>query len=118
MTLADTIARWQERREEWSRLGVVVDGVKIANQVLADLAKLDVVGAQEALTLADAAKESGYSSEHLRHLVASGKLENVGRKHAPRVRRADLPRKCPVEREGHYDADADALSLVAHRKLG
>jgi len=44
----------------------------------------------EALTLEDAARRTGYSAEHLGRLVRQGKLENVGRKHAPRVRRGDL----------------------------
>lgn len=46
--------------------------------------------ADEALDLATAAAESGYSTRHLRHLVAAGTLANLGRKHAPRVRRGDL----------------------------
>jgi hypothetical protein len=45
------------------------------------------------LTLSEAAAESGYSVEHLRRLVSEGKIENAGRKHAPRIRRAHVPRK-------------------------
>lgn len=47
----------------------------------------------EPLTLAQAARESGYSTDHLARLIRQGKLANVGRDRAPRVRRADLPRK-------------------------
>lgn len=48
------------------------------------------------LSLESAARESGYSSDHLGRLVKSGQLMNYGRKHAPRVRRGDLPRKPPA----------------------
>src|SRR5438105_4051699 len=47
----------------------------------------------ESLTLTAAAKESGYSAEHLGRLLREGKLRNVDRLHAPRVLRRDLPLK-------------------------
>ena len=45
------------------------------------------------LTLTDAAKESGYSTDHLGRLVREGKIPNAGRPGAPRIARTDLPRK-------------------------
>jgi hypothetical protein len=45
------------------------------------------------LTLEAAARECGYSADHLGRLVKRGKLTNHGREHAPKVRRVDLPRK-------------------------
>jgi hypothetical protein len=47
----------------------------------------------EVLSLDQAAAESGYTAPYLGDLVRSGKLENVGAKRQPRVRREDLPRK-------------------------
>ena len=47
----------------------------------------------EALTLVQAAKASGYTPDHISRLIAEGRIENVGKKGAPRTRRADLPRK-------------------------
>lgn len=47
----------------------------------------------ETLTLQQAASESGYSVDHLSRLVRRGGIPNAGRKHAPAIRRADLPRK-------------------------
>ncbi len=58
-------------------------------------AALKAVG-DETLTLVEAAALSGYSADHLGHLVRHGKLRNVGRKNAPRIRRADLPIKSPT----------------------
>jgi hypothetical protein len=48
---------------------------------------------EELLTLEHAARESGYSAEHLGREVREGRIPNAGRKGAPRIRRADLPRK-------------------------
>jgi hypothetical protein len=47
--------------------------------------------AVETLSLQESAIESGYSADHLGRLVREGKIPNVGRKGAPRLRRADLP---------------------------
>jgi hypothetical protein len=49
--------------------------------------------AETLLTIAGAVAESGYSADHLERLLREGRLPNVGRKYAPLVRRADLPRK-------------------------
>jgi hypothetical protein len=51
----------------------------------------------ELLTLQAAARETGYSADHLGRLIRAGKLENHGREHAPKVRRGDLPRKAAKE---------------------
>jgi hypothetical protein len=59
------------------------------------------------LTLEDAAAESGFSYSALQKQVASGKLVNVGTKHRPRVRRADLPRK--VRRSEEPDLAGEIL---------
>jgi hypothetical protein len=68
--------------------------------------------ADELLTLTEAARASGHSSEHLRHLVASGAIANAGRKGAPRIRRCDLPRKACRATPSLYDVDADARQLA------
>jgi hypothetical protein len=41
----------------------------------------------------EAARESGYSAEHLGRLIRTGRIPNAGRRSAPRVRRGDLPAK-------------------------
>ena len=45
------------------------------------------------LTLTDAARESGYSTDHLGRLVRDGKIPNAGRPGAPRIARRHLPCK-------------------------
>ena len=48
---------------------------------------------RETLTLAQASRESGYSEDHLRHLVADGTVANAGERGRPRIRRSALPSK-------------------------
>jgi hypothetical protein len=45
------------------------------------------------LTLREAAAFSGYHYDHIRWLVREGRLENVGGKGCPRLRKRDLPRR-------------------------
>jgi hypothetical protein len=67
--------------------------------------------ADDTLDLTTAARESGYSVDRLRHLVADGALPNAGHKGKPRIRRGDLPMK---SRSGTslFDAASIARSLI------
>ncbi len=49
-----------------------------------------------ALTLRQAAEESGYSADHLGRLIRDGEIPNAGRPGAPRIARGDLPIKPEV----------------------
>jgi hypothetical protein len=76
--------------------------------------------AEEPLTLAEASAESGYSERRLRELVAAGEIPQAGRKHAPRIRRADLPRRpggAGPGSAGGYDPEADAAALFSRGAL-
>ncbi len=77
MTRDQFLAKWRTRLDELQRLDATVNGAK-----LCDL-----------LTLTEAARESGYSADHLGRLVKAGAIPNSGRTNAPRIRRKDLPRK-------------------------
>lgn len=68
--------------------------------------------ADEELTLSEAAIESGYSADHLRHLVADGTIPNAGRKGAPRIRRRDLPLKPGAGESGLPDAESAARDIL------
>lgn len=65
----------------------------------------------EALTLSEAATESGYSKRRLRELVAEETIPNAGKKGAPRIRRGDLPRKAGRGDDG-FDPVAEAQELL------
>jgi hypothetical protein len=62
------------------------------------------------LNLEQAAAECGYSARHLARLIGDGTLGNAGRKNAPRIRRADLPRK-----PGNLPLAGTAATLVGDR---
>ena len=51
---------------------------------------------EDTLSLVQAARESGYSVDHLGSLVRRGEIPNAGRRNAPRIRPADLPIKSPT----------------------
>ncbi len=54
----------------------------------------------DALNLTEASRESGYSADYLGRLIRAGKIPNVGREHAPRIRRANLPKKASASASG------------------
>ena len=64
----------------------------------------------ELLSPPEAEKASGFSRRRLRELEADGRLENHGRKGAPRYRRSDLPTKSRAD-DG-FDAAAEASRLI------
>ena len=63
---------------------------------------------QTTLSLTEAARESGYSADHLGRLVRDGKIPNTGRPGAPRIARSHLPRKT--------QAPATPLLVEKHRR--
>jgi hypothetical protein len=54
MTLAEIRAKWLAHRDEWKRLGVLVDGPKVADEIVADLTELDRSTEGELLSLDEA----------------------------------------------------------------
>ena len=83
---------WRGQAEALRRYGgetpaVVLD--RCAADLEATLRELD----ETTLSLTQAARESGYSADHLGRLVRDGKIPNAGRPGAPRIARRHLPRK-------------------------
>lgn len=66
----------------------------------------------ETLTLSEAAAASGYAKRTLREKVAKGEIPNAGRKHAPRVRRGDLPKRASLANGSDFDAQAHARRIA------
>ena len=65
----------------------------------------------ETLNLREAARESGFSVDHLGELVRQEKIPNVGRRNAPRIRRADLPIKRRPKRSISETTEITAADL-------
>ena len=116
-TIAEVAARWTARREEWSRLGVRLDGEKLASEILADLTAIVTVERDTLLSVKAAAAETGYSVDSLGRMIRVGKLEKHGSKRRPLVRRDDLPRRVRAERRVAATRDAEATSIGAVTRL-
>lgn len=104
-------ARWLEEAETLERYRDE-RGASICRMHAAELT--DAVAGQESdlLTLAQASQASGYTSDHLRHLIAEGTIPNAGRKGSPRIACGDLPVKPGSRCSSGFDPDAVAREIV------
>jgi hypothetical protein len=106
---AELATRWRAEAALLRRRGAELQAVTLESCAV-ELEAHEREQALEALTLERAAQESGYSYSALQKLVATGTLANVGRAHAPRVRRGDLPRK--VGRAAPAPGGPDLAALI------
>lgn len=114
MTPLELRQRWTDPRDAYERVGALVDGARIIDSFLADVSRVESRSNDTLLTLREAAGRSGYSVDHLARLVRQGSILNAGKKHAPRVRLADLPRRPKrfgESRQRSYDVLTDARTL-------
>jgi hypothetical protein len=116
VTPTEVRGKWLARREEWARLGVRVDGAKLADEIIADLDQLDQDAQLGSISLKEAHLIGGYSIDRLQKLVAAGELENVGRRHRPRIRRADVPVK-PGHSAASLPTGSDAGQFAQRRRI-
>jgi hypothetical protein len=87
----DLADRWRDEAERYEADGVPGHAAllrRVAGELWETLDRWWL----EELTLEEAAEERGRSYDTIQRRVASGDLPNVGCKHRPRVRRADLYR--------------------------
>jgi hypothetical protein len=115
MTRAGLRDRWQRRRDEFATVDASVNAAKLLDIVLADLDAVFACESDEAVTLREAARDSGYSRDHLARLVRSGVIPNAGRPNAPRIRRVDLPQKAgslPPAPARHQFLAADPVQIA------
>jgi hypothetical protein len=93
ITPQDLPARWRERAEDLRHYGVDPPAARVWELAADELERVQRAFGATGLTLVDAARVSGYTSDHLGDLVRAGKIPNAGRPNAPLIRRADLPIK-------------------------
>ncbi len=86
-------ARLLWRRAELARVGALIQGERLLDEVLSELDAAKRTENGRLLELSEASRLSGYSADHLRVLIKAGKLTDHGRPHAPLVRRGELPLK-------------------------
>jgi len=94
--LRDLADRWREEAELYERDGALVRAGTLLRRMASELTQALDRWWLEELTLEQAAEEKGRSYDTIQRRVATGDLPNVGRKHRPRIRRADLYRKDAV----------------------
>ena len=110
VTLADLAKRWRTEAE----LLEVHGADQAAATARLHAAQLEVAlrdQDDQELTLAEAVQESGCSGRRLRELISEGRVPNAGRTGAPRIRRADLPRKARGTGGTDFDAAAEARAI-------
>jgi len=113
MTIAELRQAWTNRRDEWRKLGVQVDGARLAEEVLAELEQLAAADAEELLTLTDAAREAQLHPDSIGRAIRQGRIQNAGRQNAPRVRRGDLEKLTTRRRSASRSPDpAPSLSAI------
>ncbi len=121
MTRDQFLVKWRTRLDELQRLDATVNGAKLCGEVLADFEAVATAEDEALLILPEAASRSGYSAEHLGRMIREGRIPNAGRKGAPRIRTADLPRKPPAlvpAGPRAYDPGADARTLLNRQRGG
>src|SRR5438093_12542629 len=118
MTREEFVIRWRTRQTEWARIGALVDGARVCEDVLQDFESVTRAEDDAELSLSEAAAESGYSGDHLRRLHRLGKLPAFRKGRNLFFRSGDLPRKPTVPRLSPYDPVADARRVVSERREG
>ena len=116
MTREDFVSRWRTRRSEWARIGALVDGARVCEDVLQDFEAVTRAEDDAELSLSEAATESGYSSDHLRRLHRKGQLPAYRKGRSLFFRSGDLPRKPTAPRLSPYDPLADARRVICERR--
>ena len=85
-------ADWRKQAKALRRYGGETPATAI-ERCAEDLEATLVERDETTFSLVEAARESGYTAEHLGRLVRDGKIPNAGRPGAPRIALKDLPRK-------------------------
>ena len=82
--------RWLSEADKYEGDGALVRADALLRRIASELTEALDKWWLEELTLEQAAEERGQSYDTIQRRVATGRLHNVGRRHRPRVRRADL----------------------------
>ena len=115
MTREELVTRWRTRQSEWARIGALVDGARVCEELLQDFEAVTRAEDDAELTLSEAAAESGYSSDHLRRLHRLGKLPAYRKGRSLFFHSGDLPRKPTAPTLSPYDPVADARRVISQR---
>jgi len=104
MAIATLPVEWKARAKNLRRWASAEAAATAWERAAAELEEALSRQSDRVLDLTQAAAVSGYSADHLGRLIRQGRIPNAGRRHAPRIRLSDLPRK-----PGHAPTPAERL---------
>ena len=116
--LGELVSSWQREADLLRARYGLEELARLCDAHASELSVALAAAGAERLTLKQAAAESGYSTSHLRAMIASGALTNAGRKGSPRLLRQELPsRRTPPKparrpRRSHPRQSFDAARLA------
>jgi len=116
MLPADLASEWRAKAKDVRRYGAE-EAASTLEACADDLEETWRVWQTEPLTLEEAEAETGYAYSTLQQKVASGEIPNIGDPRKPRVRRADLPRKTPLQRFELESGEPDLVGAVLAERL-
>jgi hypothetical protein len=91
MTIAELLQSWTDEAAQLRERYGMETAARLCDAHVRELAAALQERGDELLTIAAAAVETRYSTQHLRALLAEDVVPNAGSKGRPRIRRADLP---------------------------
>jgi hypothetical protein len=88
----DAALDWWEHEfaESCESIGAQVNAAALTHVLVASIRQIRDAGFDTHLSLTEAAAETGFSAKQIGRWVKTGKIANVGRPNAPRVRRRDI----------------------------
>lgn len=91
----DAALDWWEHQfaASCAELSVHADAAALVRCVVSSLREIRQASFDQTVSLAEAARETGYSPKQVGRWVRSGQIENAGSTIAPRVRRRDLAQR-------------------------
>ncbi len=107
--LAELAERWRDEHATLLRRYGDARGAQICEYHAVQLEEALHAHESELLSIAEASEESGYSASRLYHCIEDGTLPNAGRRGAPRIRRADVPKKLGTRPQGLIPLERAAI---------
>lgn len=117
-TLMTLVQKWTDEANHLRDRYGLETAARICEAHVNELEAAVVASKSEILTVTQAAEESGYSEQHLRALIAEGRVANAGQKGRPRIRRSELPHKANGHPNGRSGGRPEQMPSQPERRHG